>query len=487
MKTTKYLFAVLLFALTALNFQSCSDKDNGGSVPATFITVVNGAGSEIETLNLPLSASHQMLGVKADSLSVWTASSDQDWCKISNHEGYGYGKDSLFYVRVDVEKNEGSRRQAVVTFTSGSAVKTITIAQRGSDMDPGDPFESSYTFIDNINVGYNLGNTLDSDPELPSSWWNPKSDLDWETVWGQPKTTQAMLTAIVSEGFNVIRIPVTWHPHMDANNIVSEVWMNRVQEVVDYVLNAVPDQKTYCILNVQHDNGARNGRTDGGGWLSADPKEYEANSVKFKALWQQIAMRFKDYDDRLLFEAFNEILDGKDTWGDPSAECYPIVCKLEQDFLDVVRATGGNNEYRNCVVNTYSAGSTPAKLAGFEVPEDIHPNHLLASIHSYDPYSFCNDNGEWNIPMFDEACTKEIDDLTKRVNDRFNTLGIPYVYGEFGAIDEKKDMGERVKYAKYMMSKFQQYKTKGLWWMGLYNRRSKKWYEQEIVNALLGK
>ena len=84
----------------------------------------------------------------------------------------------------------------------------------------------------------------------------------------------------------------------------------------------------------------------------------------------------------------------------------------------------------------------------------------------------------------DNACEKELDDLTLRVNNRFNTLGIPYIYGEFGAIDEKKDMGERIKYAKYMATKMKSYNTTGLWWMGLYNRRSKKWYESEIVDAL---
>ncbi len=478
MKTTKYIFSLLILALATLGIQSCSESETAPA--ATFINIFDSKNEVLENLQLPLSASHQMIGVRSDA--TWTAQTDADWCIISNHEGYGYGKDSTFYVRVDVEKNEGARRSANITFTSGGVTKVLAVSQKGSDMDPGDPFESTYKVVENIRLGYNLGNTLDSDPDLEaSSWWHPSSDLDWETVWGQPKTTQAIVDSIAKKGFNIIRIPVTWFPHMDENWQVKDIWMDRVEEVVNYVLNA----GCYCILNVQHDSGARNGRTDGAGWLSANPDEYDANAPKFESLWTQIATRFKDYNEKLLFEAFNEILDGEDTWSDPAnTGCYETIYKLEDLFIKAVRATGGNNEYRNLVINTYSAGQTQAKLDGFEVPDDVHPNHLMASIHCYDPYNFCNDNGEYNVYVWDSACEKELDDLTLRVNNRFNTLGIPYIYGEFGAIDEKKDMGERIKYAKYMATKMKSYNTTGLWWMGLYNRRRKIWYESEIVDAL---
>ena len=44
----------------------------------------------------------------------------------------------------------------------------------------------------------------------------------------------------------------------------------------------------------------------------------------------------------------NEILSASGEWGDPAdASCYEAVNKLEQDFVDVVRATGGNNEFRD--------------------------------------------------------------------------------------------------------------------------------------------
>lgn len=475
MKNIKYLLSIFLFAAAVLGFQSCSDSD---STPAATAITVYKDSLAIQDLSFQVPAAEMILGVDCDA--DWTAvESDTSWIKISNHAGYG-SSTKRSYLRLNIAKNRGDARTGTVTVSSGNLTQVITISQRGTGLDPGDPFESSYSFVENVKWGYNLGNTLDSDPQI-GSYFRPHSDLDWETAWGQPTTTQAIIDSLAAQGINVIRIPVTWFPHMDKTWTCRTAWMDRVQEVVDYVLKA----GCYCILNVQHDTGTRGTRTDGAGWLRADPDEYEASSVKFKSLWTQIATRFKDYDDHLLFEAFNEILDKEDTWGDATdPQAYTVVNKLEQDFVDAVRATGGNNEYRNLICNPYSAGSTDAKLAGFQVPSDIHTNHIIASLHSYDPYNFCNDNGEYNITEWDSSCEEEIDAITYRVNKRFVDLGIPYIFGEFGAIDEGKDMSERVKYATYVVSKFKSYETKGLWWMGLFNRNTMTWYEPEIVSAI---
>ena len=259
--------------------------------------------------------------------------------------------------------------------------------------------------------------------------------------------------------------------------------MNRVQQVVDMVLTA----KCYCILNVQHDTGAADNR-----WLYADIDDYPEISARYKDIWQQIATRFRDYSDSLVFEAFNEILDKDNNWGDPvNPSAYEAINRLEQDFVDVVRATGGNNEYRNLIVNPYSAGSTQAKLDGMQLPQDIHGNHLLCTVHSYDPYWFCNDSNDktaqenYYIMMFNDECRNEIDAIFQRVHKRFaEDFGVPYFFGEFGAIGTHPDMAERIKYAQYMAKKFREYNTTGLWWMGLFERRMKNWYEIEIVNAM---
>lgn len=494
----KNILNTAILLLLAFVAGACSDSD-------TTKTVDNGrrsgAGSILEllstdegalsTLNFSLGANSYIVGINCDG--DWTASVDADWVTLSNYAGYGFAN-KYSYDKISVSKNKGEERTATVTFTTGSISKTIAITQKGAGADPDDPFETSFELVENLVMGYNLGNTLDANPW--GDWWDPstKTIADWETSWGQPLTTQEIIDAIAAKGFNIIRIPVTWYPHMDAQDNVSAEWMNRVQEVVDYVLNA----GCYCILNIQHDNGAANGRTDGGAWLYADIDDYPALTVRYQKLWKQIAERFKDYDQKLIFESFNEILNKEYSWTAPSSVedgAYQAINKLQQDFVNVVRATGGNNRYRNLAITTYSAtGTSDVALAAFTLPEDPSSNHLYLSIHSYDPYNFCNYNAgknndgteyNYNIEVFDDACKSEIDAVFNRVSNRASAVGIPFIFGEFGAIDESKSMAERIKYAQYLKSKFQQYETAGLWWMGLYDRKKAEWYEQEIVDALM--
>ncbi|MCR5076711.1 MAG: cellulase family glycosylhydrolase [Prevotella sp.] len=489
MKTRQIFIYALLF-VTALFSQSCSDSED--AVAATGLSVTKD-GKAITELKFNAAEASTMIGVVTDG--DWTASvpdADTAWVKISPHAGYGWNyKDSTAtnsrsYIRVEVTTNDGAARQSAITLTAGSLSQVITVSQSGTEVDPNDPFESAWDMVKNMKLGYNLGNTLESNPA--GDWWNPvgKTPTDYETAWGQPAVTQALIDSIHNEGFNVIRVPVTWGIHMDASNKIDEAWMNRVEEVVKMALK----DDGYCIINVMHDTGAS------GAWLYADMDSYPAQTVKYQAIWKQIAERFKDYDQHLIFESFNEILDKNFSWTAPAAgnAAYTAINKLQQDFVDVVRSTGGNNEYRNLAVTTYAAtGNNAVPLAEFRKPADKHPNHLYATIHSYDPYNFCNYNAgkddagneyDYNINVFDDDCKATIDNVFSMVSSRFSELGMPFVFGEFGAIDEKKSVDERVKYASYVATKLKAYKTTGLWWMGLYNRETKVWYDQRIVDAL---
>lgn len=489
MKKAKYIFSSLLLVIAALVCQSCSDDDNDDAQATTLSVSLN--GKAIDKLSCPVGETSTMLSVDADGR--WEASipdADTAWISITPHEAYGWNvKDSTAsnassYMKVVVKTNRGAARTSAITFTAGGLTKTVTVEQLGTSTDPNDPFESAWEMISHLSYGYNLGNTLESNPS--GDWWDqraPHSVTDWETAWGQPVTTQQIIDDIKSKGINIIRVPVTWGPHMDANNQVDEAWMKRVEEVVNYVLK---DNNCYCIINVMHDTG-----TDG--WMHTTEESYAASSAKFKTLWTQIANHFRSYGDHLIFESFNEILHD-DSWATtPTASDYDIVNRYNQDFVDAVRATGGNNAYRNIAVTTYAATCDQPALDGFKMPTDIHDNHIYVSVHNYNPYNFCNDNSgtnadgstyDYNIRVFDDDCKAVVDDYMARTSARFNQLGVPYLFGEFGAIDAKKDMGERVKYATYVATQMKKYNTTGLWWMGLYDRTTHEWYEEEIVDAL---
>lgn len=503
----KKIFSIMLLVAATLGFQSCSDSDNAvnGNITADGTTIsLSHDGTAIETLNLTMGELTSYM-ISVDTDGGWKVSmpdADTTWVHITPHAGYGWdvndaeAVNTRAYVKLKVDYNEGAPRSTVLTFTTGSLTALLNINQggRGSSSDP---IETVWEMVSNLKMGYNLGNTLDASQDPALDWFNPTGPEDWrtyETCWGQPVTTQAMIDAIAAKGFNIIRVPVTWFPHVDADWNINEQWMNRVQEVVDMVLAT----GSYCILNVMHDTGDRDkSRTDNQCWLNADPDKYEANTLAYQKLWKQIAERFRDYDGKLIFESFNEILESNYSWTAPSAgnEAYDVINKLQQDFVNTVRATGGNNQYRNLAVTTYSAtGNSDAAVEAFQVPQDQTADHIYLSIHSYDPYNFCNNNAgknpdgseyDYNIKIFDDDCRATIDAVFARVSKRATACGIPFIFGEFGAIDAEKSMPERVKYASYLREKFRANNTAGLWWMGLYDRATDTWTEQELVDALM--
>lgn len=344
-------------------------------------------------------------------------------------------------------------------------------------------WETAQEAVKNMHVGWNLGNTLDSHGEWIEKWGDG-STASFETAWGQPVTSPELIQMFADTGFGAIRVPVTWYQHMDkTTHEVDKKWMNRVEEVVNYVLDA----GMYCILNVHHDTGTE-------GWLRADLNTNQETSEKFKALWKQIAERFADYDHRLLFEAYNEILDINNTWNFPSAAgAHQAANALNQDFVDVVRATGGNNRMRNLVVCTYAAATEEDNLKGFSIPQDITSNHLIAEVHSYAPYPFAFDLSEdeymnkYDTDIFNTSAKTEVQNIVNTVGRHFTQAGIPCILGEFGAHD-KGNESERAKQAACYVSTAAQHGICCFYWMGLIDgedRKDLKWTAPLIRDAIL--
>ena len=241
--------------------------------------------------------------------------------------------------------------------------------------EPGASWETARTAVANMKIGWNLGNTLDATGKRDTVCVTP---TDFETSWRQPVTTRQMIHAFKERGFNCIRIPVTWSKHLDNDDNIDPAWLRRVGQIVNYVI----DEGMYCILNVHHDTGVH-------GWLCTDSDRYPEISKRFKKLWQQIAERFEPYGERLLFEGFNEMLDKDGHWDSTTPANYEIFNTLAQDFVDVVRSTGGNNEWRNLIVTTYSANGGKTTLSAYRLPQDRHDHHLIGEVHFYDPPEFC--------------------------------------------------------------------------------------------------
>lgn len=354
-------------------------------------------------------------------------------------------------------------------------------------------FLSAKETVANMGAGWNLGNTFDAHSgDTTNMWiecWGPSQINDYLTAWGQVPPTRDLFQLLHDTGFRAIRIPVTWYPHMGTNFVftnneaiwrpsvnpigydVDKAWMAAVKEAVDNVLAV----DMYCIINVHHDTGTANTH-----WVVASEESYAQNCERFKKLWAQIAETFKDYDGRLLFEAYNEMTDAADSWcfasyNTPShydaaiaASAYKAVNAYAQDFVDVVRATGGNNADRNLIVNTYAAASGEGNwnahlkdpLKEMKVPADKSKDHLAVQVHYYPSFSSLNE-AKGNVDAF-----------LSGLKTYLAPKGAPIIVGEWGCgdgskINYKDDPVNYCAYAKYFV---QQAKTAGIstfYWMGI--------------------
>lgn len=356
------------------------------------------------------------------------------------------------------------------------------------------PDNDALAFVRDMKIGWSLGNTLDA--FLEGGYAN---ELDSETCWGNVATAKEMIDDISAAGFRTMRVPVTWHGHfVDDDFTISEVWLSRVQEVVDYGI----DNGMYIILNIHHD-------TQEDCYLP-NTAHLEQSIRYISAVWTQLSERFADYDEHLIFEGMNEprlVGSAYEWWIDNnSEECLDaIACinTLNQIFVNTVRAGGGNNGTRYLMVPGYDASPDGALHEDFVLPRDLGDaeNRIIVSVHAYTPYQFAlqppDDSG--SIAAFDagkKISTNDIDYFLDRLYDRYTSQGIPVVIGEFGARDKNGNTRDRVDYAAYYIAAARARGITCLWWdnggftgmgenFGLYNRREGDFVYPDIVDALM--
>ena len=343
-------------------------------------------------------------------------------------------------------------------------------------------FETAQEAVTNMGVGWNLGNTLEAHAKKPNpdldSYWGQEG-LESENDWGQPNTKPEVFKMMKEAGFGAIRIPVTWYNHMDKDGNVNAEWMARVKQVVDYALA----QDLYCIINVHHDTGADEAGAHVS-WIKAEGANYDKNKSKFEKLWLQIATEFKDYDQRLLFESYNEMLDKYSSWNYATSnksggyneteamDAYKAINDYAQSFVNVVRGTEGNNGVRNLVVNTYGAccggkwGSNELPMGPIremKLPEDVTSNHLIFQIHSY-PGLKPN-----NLATIKSQVTTMMSDLKTILAAK----GAPVIVGEWGTLDDDSDVNynnNKANYLEFCKHFVTEAKNNGIitfYWMGL--------------------
>ncbi len=295
-------------------------------------------------------------------------------------------------------------------------------------------------------IGWNLGNQFEcsapgQDGESMAIG-NPDNADNAETAWGNPVVTKKTIKAVKEAGFNAIRIPVRWQCHITNPRAmsVSKTWIARIKEVVGWCL--ANDLKV--IINVHHEK-----------WLESTPyyKNKEENCQKLALLWMNIATEFANYDYRVAFAGTNEVHE-PGIWGAPNAENLAVQNAYNQVFVDVVRATGGNNQKRNLLVQTYVCNPDFGINNGdFIVPTDTEGNgndYLTVEFHYYNPYDYC---GECKYFWWGEAykqygeisptTEKNMIDFFDKVVNVWGKQGLGVCIGEWGVTDHYKGDADR--------------------------------------------
>lgn len=299
-----------------------------------------------------------------------------------------------------------------------------------------------------MGLGWNLGNQLEaSSGGLPS-----------ETCWGNPEITKELIDTVKSQGFKTVRIPVSYLDMIGdgPDYKIDTDWLDRVQEVVDYVVN----NDMFAIVNM-HGDGYY---TVDHSWLLCaedDDKQTEIKD-KYGKVWTQIADRFKDYDQHLIFESMNE--EFNNDYGKPDEKAYDNINAYNQIFVDSVRATGSNNEKRWLLLpgwNTnidYTAGDD----YNFKIPTDkgckADGKRIMISVHYYDPFNFTIDEnktaktqwGKYAVKNYDNWGQEDyVDSQMALLNEKFVSQGYPVVIGEFGAQDKTEKFADYNEFRRY--------------------------------------
>jgi endoglucanase len=344
---------------------------------------------------------------------------------------------------------------------------------------------SSIELAQEMVPGWNVGNSLEA--------------VGGETAWGNPKITQRLVDSIKAAGFHAIRIPVAWSNFMDTSlhtYTIDPTLLSRVEEVVNYVLK----DSMYAIINEHWD----------GGWMQPTSTQQLYVNNRLALMWKQIAIRFRDYDDHLIFAGMNEVMVNGD-YGTPKPAYYAAHNSYCQTFVTTVRLTGGRNVYRHLAVQGFNT-NIGYTLSGFIIPTDVTQSRLMVEVHYYDPYNFTINTGtgyttQWgkNATIITDAWANEswADGQFQNMKTKFIDKGYAVILGEFGVVARLNlgsaalnaaFAGYRRYYVQYITRSLERYGLVPFWWdagstgnngTGIFNRLTGAKAYPDIIKAIV--
>ena len=359
-----------------------------------------------------------------------------DWCEVTASSV----RNNACELTVNVSANDTYEPRSVqFSVVCADMKKYLKVNQAAAQEDlsfldtPALPDNNAISLSRKLGYGWNLGNQMDA----------MVGGVSGETYWGNEKCTQATFDNLKSKGFSTVRIPVTWMGHIgDAPEYAVETaWLDRVAEIAGYAKKAGLN----AIVNVHHDDSPESG------WLcvhkAASDADYKKDMMaRYKALWEQVARKFAEEGEWLIFEGYNELQDGG--WGfggnlTDGGKQYAVINEIAQTFVTTVRAAGGKNADRYLSILGYSANPS-LTASNLVLPTDSAADRLIVSVHFYDPSGYALGQNsaytEWGHTGADgkkdpNHSEKNVIDTFRMLKDKYLDKNIPVYIGECGAVN----------------------------------------------------
>lgn len=458
----KRLLFLILSLATICSMAACggSDDTDGGQVTLS-----------LNELTFPAEGGMKSIVLKGATADKVKFASNPEWIEPTAMNADG----NSCYLRFKASATDSyTIRTADVEVSAAGFVHHVSISQDALPApDPEPILTEAFAFGQSLGLGWNLGNQLDA----VDNWSNPGQVVASETAWGNAPATQATFDGIAAKGFKWVRIPVTWQGHVgegpDYN--IEKAWLDRVEELVGFAMKA----GLKVIINTHHDEGGGEGHY---GFLDIRRAAYDATlndavKAQFAAMWKQIAERFRNVGEDLIFEGLNEVQDGGWGWsqgangnnGDGGKQ-YKCLNEWLQVFVDAVRSAGGENTTRWLAVTGYC--QNPSLTAEHMVlPEDPTTGRLIVSVHCYDPSDFAieakyNEWGHTSSVSATRNGESSIEATAEMLRKTFVDRGIPVYVGECGATnrDSQRATAFQQYYVKYFVRCFYEHGIPCILW-----------------------
>jgi len=273
-----------------------------------------------------------------------------------------------------------------------------------------------------MGTGFNLGNTFDLQ-------MNPTD----------PRDVRRVIDLYASAGMRHVRIPVTWTEGFGGDTLAdsngslraAHPRLKQLESAIDYALG----KGMVVILNTHHERRLK--------------EEYDGSSAldnRFARLWSGIANRFGNRSPKLIFEVLNEPEGAMGQWSGRVRPHDPVGLARTRQINMVgyraIRSTGGANTTRVILVSPNGQGN-------HSMLDEVYPDarslpgagrdrFLMATVHTYDPWGFCGEDGK----LEERPSRDQIRGSIQAVAAHARKLGIPVNYGEYG-VGRRDRQGER--------------------------------------------